>query len=153
MSEEKREMEGNNLNMEDLSLHILDIVENSINARAKNVKIEIIEDSAENLLTLIVKDNGTGMDEETKKKAINPFFTTKENKKVGLGLSLLAQAVEEAGGELKIESEQGKGTKIIATFKLNHIDRKPMGNLNETMKCLKATHPEINFFFDYKIKQ
>jgi len=138
--------------MEDISLHVLDIAENSIRANARNVDIMIIEDKKNDLLTLTIEDDGEGMDDKTKAYAVNPFFTTKKGKKVGLGLAFLSHSAEEAGGAMKIESEPGKGTKITATFKLGHIDRKPFGNLNETIKCLKITHPEINITFD-NVKQ
>ncbi|MBA7521588.1 Anti-sigma F factor [subsurface metagenome] len=133
--------------MEDISLHILDIAENSIRANAKNINIIIIEDKKNDLLTLTIEDDGEGMDDKTKEYALNPFFTTKKGKKVGLGLAFLSHSAEEAGGAMKIESEPGNGTKI--TVKLGHIDRKPLGNLNETIKCLKTTHPEIIITFDH----
>jgi len=53
--------------MEDISLHILDIAENSLRANAKNVSIRIIEDVNNDLLTLIIEDDGEGMDELTRK--------------------------------------------------------------------------------------
>ena len=135
--------------MEDISLHILDIAENSIRADAKNINIRITEDRKNDLLTLTIEDNGEGMDNKTKEYALDPFFTTKKGKKVGFGLAFLSHSAEEAGGALKIESEPGKGTKMIATFRLGHIDRKPLGKLNETITCLKVTHPEVNLSFDY----
>lgn len=135
--------------MEDISLHILDIAENSIRADAKNVIIMLTEDRKNDMLALTIEDDGDGMDIKTKENALKPFFTTKKGKRVGLGLALLNHSVEEAGGTMKIESEPGKGTKIAATFKLGHIDRKPLGNLNETIRCLKVTHPEINMIFNY----
>src|SRR4030043_441519 len=135
--------------MEDISLHILDIAENSIRAKAKNINIMMIEDKKNDLLTLTIEDDGEGMDNKTKEYALNPFFTTKKGKKVGLGLAFLSHSAEEADGAMEIESEPGKGTKITAAFKLSHIDRKPFGNLNETIRCLKITHPEINITFDH----
>ena len=135
--------------MEDISLHVLDIAENSIRANAKNLYIMIMEDKKNDLLTLTIKDDGKGMDEQTKKYALDPFFTTKKGKKVGLGLAFLSHSAEEAGGVMKVESKPGKGTKITTTFKLGHIDRKPLGNLNETIKILKITHPEINITFNH----
>ncbi len=135
--------------MEDISLHILDIAENSIRAKAKNINIILIEDKKNDLMTLTIEDDGTGIDDKTKEYALNPIFTTKKDKRVGFGLAFLSHSAEEAGGALKIESEQGRGTKIIATFRLGHIDRKPLGNLNETMTCLKVTHADINLKFDY----
>jgi len=133
--------------MEDISLHIMDIIENSIRAVAKNIELRMIE--KDKVLTLEIIDDGIGMSEETKKKALDPFFSSKKNKKFGLGLSLLSQSSEEAGGNLKIESEVGKGTKITATFKSDHIDRKPLGDIGTTLKCLILAHPEINFSFDH----
>lgn len=133
--------------MEDLSLHIMDIAENSLRAGAKNIKIRLIEDN--NMLKLEIEDNGTGMSEEYRNKAINPFFTTKQGKKIGLGLSFLAQSSKEAGGDTKIESEPDKGTKIIATFDLKNIDMKPLGDMKKTMECLKFAHPDVQFSFEH----
>ncbi len=135
--------------MEDLSLHILDVVENSIRANARNVNIRLTENTPKDLLILEIGDDGEGMDEGTKRQCLDPFFTTKEGKGVGLGLSLLAQSFEEAGGKLVIETTKGKGTTIIATCQLNHIDRRPLGDLDGTIRCLKETHPEINFSYEY----
>ena len=135
--------------MEDISLHVLDIAENSIRANARNIDILVTEDMQSNLLTLIIEDDGEGMDEPTLARAVNPFFTTKTNKKVGLGLAFLSQSAEEAGGHMDVESEPGKGTKITAMFELCHIDRKPFGNLHGTIKCLKMTHPEVHITFDH----
>ncbi|MBN1625318.1 MAG: hypothetical protein JW944_02240, partial [Deltaproteobacteria bacterium] len=77
-------------------------------------------------------------------------YTTKTGKEVGLGLAFLGQSAEEAGGMLTIESEKGRGTRIIATYTLSHIDRRPFGNLEETIQCLKMTHPEVNIFYEYQ---
>ena len=96
-----------------------------------------------------IGDDGEGMDEATKSQCLDPFFTTKDGKGVGMGLSLLAQSAEEAGGKLVVESEKGKGTRIIATYQLSHIDRRPLGDLDGTIRCLKGTHPEINFVYEY----
>lgn len=135
--------------MEDLSLHILDIVENSLRADARNVDVKVTESQKDDTLILEVNDDGDGMDEETVRQAVDPFFTTKRGKKVGLGLAFLAQAAREAEGKLEVESTKGRGTKVIATFKLSHIDRKPLGNLEETVKCLRLAHPEVGFRFEH----
>jgi len=134
--------------MEDVSLHILDIVENALRAGAKNVVIRLAQCTREDRLVLEVADDGEGMNEETMKRSLDPFFTTKQGKRVGLGLPLLAQAAEEAGGKLEVQSAPGQGTKVIATFRLSHIDRKPLGDIEETLRCLKATHPEVCFRFE-----
>ena len=134
--------------MEDISLHILDIAENALRAGAKNVFIRLAQSKRDDRLVLEVTDDGEGMNEEARKRSVDPFYTTKRGKRVGLGLSLLAQAAEEAGGELEVQSAPGKGTKVIATLGLNHIDRKPLGNIEETLRCLRATHPEVCFRFE-----
>ncbi|MFH1563539.1 MAG: ATP-binding protein [Nitrospirota bacterium] len=136
--------------MEDLSLHVLDIVENSITAGAKRVEIKINEDIAGDLLIIRIKDDGRGMPEEMVKEAVNPFFTTRTTRKVGLGLSLLTQAVNESRGTFEIRSIQGAGTKITATFQYSHIDRKPLGDMAQTMITLIAGNPEVDFLYRHK---
>lgn len=122
--------------MRDISLHILDIAENSIKAGAKNITIKINEDEKENLLTLEISDDGSGMSKEFAKKASDPFVTSRTTRKVGMGISLLKNAANAAEGDLKILSEENKGTKIKAWFKYDHIDRKPIGNIAETIISL-----------------
>ena len=136
--------------MQDLSLHILDIAENATRAGGSKIVIEILEDESKDKLTVCIQDNGKGMNAETIKKALDPFFTTKGGKKVGLGLSLLAQAAQQAGGDLKIDSEEGKGTKVTAVFQLSHPDMKPIGNIIETMTVLVAGNPSTQFVLNYK---
>jgi len=136
--------------MEDLSLHILDIVENSIEAKATCIFIGINQDIEKDLLIIEIKDNGKGMDRETLKMAADPFYSTRTTRNVGLGLSLLKQATRECGGTFKIRSETDRGTSIRATFQNSHVDRKPLGDLNTTLRTLIATHPEIRFSVDFK---
>ncbi len=95
--------------MEDLSLHILDIAENSVAAKADRIEIRIAIDKKNDLLSLEIIDNGTGMEKDTIKKALDPFYTSKTVRRVGLGLSLLSESAKAANGKLTIESEKGKG--------------------------------------------
>jgi len=136
--------------LEDLSLHILDIVENAIAAKAKKIDVVIMEELNEDRLVIEIIDDGIGMDEQVKEKATDPFFTTRTSRRVGLGLSLLAQAARDAGGMLRIESELGKGTKVTATFQYHHIDRKPLGNMMETMTTLLLGNPELSISYTHK---
>ena len=136
--------------MIDLSLHILDVTENGVRAGAKKIAIKIVEDEINDKLTVCIEDDGKGMDKETVKKAMDPFFTTKNGKKFGLGLSLLGQAAQQADGNMTVDSKEGKGTKVAATFKLSHPDTKPMGNIVETITTLIAANPAVQFIFDYK---
>jgi len=135
--------------MEDLSLHILDVVENSIRAQAGHVTIRLTEDRRADMLTLEIDDDGEGMDEETRARCVDPFYTTKEGKHVGLGLPFLAQSAEETGGRISVESERGRGTRITATYHLGHVDLRPFGDIDGTIRCLKATHPEVDLRYDY----
>jgi anti-sigma regulatory factor (Ser/Thr protein kinase) len=136
--------------LEDLSLHILDIVENAIAAKAKKIDIVITEEPEQDRLAIEIKDDGMGMDEEVKQKAIDPFFTTRSSRRVGLGLSLMAQAAQEAGGMLRIESELGKGTKVTASFRYHHIDRKPLGSMFETMSTLLLGNPDLDISYTHQ---
>ncbi|MHC4635752.1 MAG: ATP-binding protein [Planctomycetota bacterium] len=136
--------------MEDLSLHILDIAENGVRAGGKKIMIELLEDKSRDRLSLSIEDNGKGMDRKTMDRAVDPFFTTKDSKKAGLGLALLSQAARQAGGELKIDSKEGKGTKVTAVFQLSHPDMKPIGDIYATMITLVAGNPSTQFILDYK---
>ena len=131
--------------MEDLSLHILDIVENSTQAGATLVEITLIEDREHGLLQLSIKDNGKGMERDLLQNVRDPFTTTRTTRRVGLGISFLDQAAREAGGGLTINSTPGTGTELTATFIASHIDRKPIGDLGSTMITLILGNPEADF--------
>ena len=135
--------------MEDLSLHILDVVENSIEANASEIEIKIIEENSKDLLVIEIRDNGRGMNKETINKVLDPFYTTRTTRKVGLGLSLLAQAAKESNGDFKISSKPGLGTQVKASFQYSHIDCKPIGNISDTLVTLIISHPEIDFIYKY----
>jgi signal transduction histidine kinase len=136
--------------MEDLSLHILDIVENSVAAQASTIEIRLSEDKKKDVLSVEVIDNGIGMDEETQKRALNPFFTTKKVRRFGLGLSLLSESAKAANGHLSIRSKKGKGTRIRADFQYSHIDRKPLGNIGQTIITLVIGNPDIDIIYIHK---
>jgi len=136
--------------MEDLSLHILDVAENSVDAGATRVEIAVKEDTENDLLSIEIKDDGKGMDEGTMKTATDPFFTTKTVRKVGLGLPFLKQAAEECDGSFSLASEKGKGTTVFVTFRRSHIDRKPLGDMGASIIVLLAGNPGIDILFTYK---
>lgn len=135
--------------MKDLSLHILDLSQNSISAGASLVEINIIEDKASDWLTISIEDNGRGMDKEFLEKVKDPFVTTRTSRKVGLGIPLMQAACQRCEGDLEIESEKNVGTKITATFKLSHIDRAPIGNMAETMLSLILAGCNENSIIDF----
>ncbi len=140
--------------MKELSLNILDIAENSINACA--TLIEILINETDNILTVTVKDNGCGMEPEVLKRAEDPFFTTRTTRKVGMGIPLFKLAAEQTGGCLKTVSKSLKksaehhGTEITATFYKDHLDFKPLGDVGSTITSIITGHPEIDICFIHK---
>lgn len=137
--------------MLELSLHILDIIENGINAGADLITLKIIEDHKNNKLTISIADNGHGIPPDMLEKVIDPFFTTKTVRRVGLGLSLFREASRRCEGEFKITSIVGEGTETSATFRLDHIDLAPMGNLESTLSSLIVGNPGVDFIYDHEI--
>lgn len=136
--------------MRDISLHILDIAENSVRAEADLIKIIIEENKTKDIVNLEIIDNGKGMTGNQLKNALDPFFTTKEIKKVGLGIPLLKANTERSGGEFTIESDLKKGTKIKSIFIKSNIDTPPLGDINGTILTLILSNPEINFIYSFK---
>ena len=136
--------------MKEISLNILDITENSVKANATLTEISINEIGDE--LTLTVKDDGCGMDEQTVKSVIDPFYTTRKTRKVGLGIPLLKLACEQTGGHLSIESstdEATHGTTVKAVFFKNHIDFTPLGDVIASITTLIQGHPDIDFLYTH----
>ena len=136
--------------MEELSLHVLDIVQNSISAGATLIEVEIIEDKENDTLTITVKDNGCGMEEEVLKKVTDPFTTGRKTRRVGLGIPLLKLAAEMTGGHISLWSEVGVGTKISAVFGHSHIDRQPLGDIASTMHQLIIMNEQTDFLYLHK---
>lgn len=134
--------------MQDISLHLLDIIENSVRAEAKNIKVRVINNVQKNRLRIIVEDDGTGMDSHTLEKAQDPFYTSKleREKKVGLGIPLFKQNAEVVGGSFKMASEPGFGTVLTVDFTLDHIDRMPLGNLKDTLLGTIIGHADVDFY-------
>ncbi|MFC1683113.1 ATP-binding protein [Candidatus Zixiibacteriota bacterium] len=133
--------------LEDLSLHILDIAENSINADARTIEIKIIEDLKKDLLLVEISDDGKGMDRAFADKATDPFVTTREGRRVGLGLSLFAEAARISNGRLSIHPGPQGGTTIEAQFQHSHIDRKPLGDIGQTIMTLVGGNPELDLVY------
>lgn len=135
--------------MRELALHLLDIAENSVSAKAGTITITVEEDSRSDRLRMAVEDNGKGMDAETVARVTDPFVTSRTTRKVGLGIPLLKAAAEACDGWLTIQSEVGKGTRLEVEFQLSHIDRMPMGNLSSTILTLVIGSPEVRWIFEY----
>jgi hypothetical protein len=129
--------------MEELSLHILDIAMNSTRAGATKITLELTEDREGNLLTFVIRDNGCGMTEEQLSQIHDPFFTTRTTRRVGLGIPLLKQTAEQAGGGLTVTSAPGEGTTVEARFELDNIDRPPLGDVAATVWTLIVTNADV----------
>lgn len=136
--------------MKDLSLHILDVVQNSIRAKAALIGIGITECPEKNQLIITITDDGSGMSPEQLQRAADPFYTSRTTRKVGLGLALFKQNAEMSGGMFRLESELGKGTKVTATFELNHLDRPAMGDLTGTLLLLICASGEPDYVFKHQ---
>ncbi|MGO9566037.1 MAG: ATP-binding protein [Desulfomonilaceae bacterium] len=136
--------------MQDLSLHILDVAENGVRAGADLIKITIEENTSADRLAITIEDNGRGMAPGFLAQVLDPFVTTRTTRKVGLGLSLFKQAAVEALGDLKVESIQGQGTKVSVFMSHNHIDRKPMGNMADTLLALIEGNPAVDFVYTHQ---
>ena len=127
--------------MRDLSMHVLDIAQNSIKAGAKLVTITFVIDDAQRL-TFTVKDDGCGMSPEFLAKVADPFTTPRTTRRVGLGIPMLKQSAEMAGGTFDIQSQQGVGTVLTAAFHLDNIDCIPMGDVCDTLLTLVVLNPQ-----------
>lgn len=137
--------------MRELSLHILDVIENAIEAGARRIEVEIDEDTARNVLAIRVADDGRGMDEETLQRATDPFFTTRTTRHVGLGLPLFKAAAERCNGSLTITSQPGRGTEVKATFQYDHIDRAPLGDMPSTLLGAVLSHRECDIAYRHRV--
>lgn len=131
--------------MQDISLHILDIIQNSIRAMCNNIYIGVSVTEKIKFLTITIEDDGLGMDEETLNKVTDPFYTTRDTRKIGLGIPLLQYSSKLAGGTFSIKSAINKGTSLTATFDINSVDRIPLGNLGETLSTVIASYPHVRF--------
>ncbi|MDR2887354.1 MAG: ATP-binding protein [Bacteroidales bacterium] len=135
--------------MKDLSLHILDIVRNSVEAHASEIAVYMSIDT-ENVLTIEFRDNGRGMSAEMVRNVTDPFVTTRTTRKVGMGLPLLKMNAELTGGSLHVQSELAKGTAVRARFNLLHIDCMPFGDLGGVFAQLLGGNPDRRFIFSFE---
>lgn len=136
--------------MKELSMHILDIVQNSIRANATVIEIEIIENTIDDIFSFSVKDNGSGMTKEFINKILDPFTTSRTTRKVGLGLPMLSQTCMQCNGNLTLESTLHVGTNVVATMQYSNIDRPPLGDIINTMHILIIMNEEINIVYKHK---
>jgi anti-sigma regulatory factor (Ser/Thr protein kinase) len=137
----------------ELSLHILDILENSLEAGASRIELEITEDHGANRLIICVIDNGRGMDAETLKRVSDPFFTTRKTRHVGLGIPLFQAAAQRCNGNLVVTSQPGVGTQVVADFQWDHIDRAPLGDMRNTLLSVLLAHGECTLRYRHQVDE
>lgn len=138
--------------MRELSLGVMDIVQNSISAGADNITVTVDESLPNDLLSVIVEDNGCGMTPKQAESIANPFYTTRTTRKVGLGVPLFKMRAEMTGGSFYITSQKGVGTCVTANFKPSSVDMIPQGDINGTVRLLIACNPTLDFKFVRKFE-
>lgn len=139
--------------MTELSLNVLDVVQNSIRAKADFIRIRVEINSEQDRLAIAISDNGCGMTAEQIGKAEDPFYTTRTTRSVGLGVPFFKYAAEITGGEFRIDSKPGRGTEVLAVFVLSHIDRMPLGDMTGTIHALITLNTEIDFLYIYQVDE
>ncbi|MEG1942613.1 MAG: ATP-binding protein, partial [Angelakisella sp.] len=137
--------------MQELSLNVLDVAQNSVKAGAPLITITVEEDTAADRMTITIGDNGCGMTEEQVQRVIDPFYTTRTTRKVGLGVPFFKMAAEICGGSFTLESHVGQGTTVTAVFVRSSIDRMPLGDMAATMTALIGGNPSIDFVYTRRI--
>jgi hypothetical protein len=131
-------------------MHIMDIFQNSIKAESSCISLDIEEDTMKNLLTVVIRDNGKGIEDTMLDKVTDPFFTTRTTRKVGLGLSLLKQNVERTGGTFLLNSQKGEGAIVSACFISNHPDMLPTGDVAGAVLLSATGNPQIDFIYHHR---
>lgn len=132
--------------MKEISLHLLDLLENSLEAGATRITVTVDVQPKENRLAVEIDDNGLGMTAEQTRKVQDPFVTSRTTRKVGMGIPLFKAGCLRCGGTFLLESEPGRGTRIGGTYALDHIDRPPMGDLIGTV-LMTAADPRSDLHF------
>ena len=135
--------------MPEISLNVLDVAQNSVRAGASLISISVRADTKQDTLTIVIEDNGCGMTKEQAARVIDPFFTTRTTRKVGLGVPFFKLAAESTGGSFSIRSEPGVGTVVTAVFILSHIDRMPLGDMVSTIHTLITMNTGIDFLYTF----
>ena len=133
--------------MRELSLNVMDVAQNSVRAQASLVKIIVTESDRDDDLTISISDNGCGMTDEQVRQVIDPFFTTRTTRKVGLGVPLFKLSAEQTGGSFDIKSKVGEGTTTTASYVKSSVDMTPLGDINSTVRILIQCNPDIDFVF------
>jgi len=120
---------------------LLDVVQNSFEAGATRVDLSVARTGT--MLACSVADNGRGMDEDTRRRALDPFYTDGKkhpSRKVGLGLPFLEEMTRASGGAFSLDSAPGRGTTVSFSFDLANVDAPSFGDAAGTFTSL-MTYP------------
>ncbi len=134
-----------------MSLHILDLLENSVEAGASKIRLSIREDLQRDWMTIEIVDDGCGMSKELTEQVLDPFYTTRKTRHVGLGLPLFSEAARRCGGELVIQSKPGEGTRVEATFRHSHIDRAPLGDMPTALLAILLSSRPVDLDYCHRV--
>ncbi|MBN1685756.1 MAG: hypothetical protein JW852_03830 [Spirochaetales bacterium] len=128
--------------MWDLSLHLFDLMENSIRAGASTVAVTIAENRESKILTLVVEDDGPG-EKSFPAEMLDPALNKKPKDKKKQGIPLLRSVAEDAKGGLTAAQSPLGGVAVVAMFRLNLIDAKTWGNVPATFESVAGTNPSV----------
>ena len=132
-------------------MHILDVIQNSIEAGASKIEITIEENLEKNLFQFEVSDNGRGMSAEQIAGILDPFYTTRTTRHIGLGLPLLLESCRRCDGDLTINSTPGEGTTLQASFRHNHIDRAPLGDMPTVLLAALLSENPVDWRYVHRL--
>ncbi len=136
--------------MEDIAMHILEILMNSIKAGASKIILTIYDSLQDDVIAISVEDNGKGMDEAMTKKAADPFTTSRTTRKIGMGLAFMKGLAETCNGTFEIRSQVGVGTVVRASVQKLNIDTPGLGDIGEMMMEAIQSDENIDYVLDYK---
>ena len=135
--------------MNDISSYILDIVQNSIKAGSNTVEVKVVENFEKAKLTIVIKDDGCGMDESTMEKLYDPYFTTRSTRKIGLGIPMLLELCDMCNGSLEISSQINKGTTVEIELDLNNYDLPEFGKVDDLVISIISNDKDVDLIFEY----
>lgn len=136
--------------MKDISLYVLDLVQNSLRAKAESISISVKDSLFEDCVKIVIEDDGCGMSPELLAKVTEPFTTTRTTRETGMGIPLFQMAAQLTGGSFQIDSVLGQGTTLRGVFVRSHVDTPPLGDMAETLVTLIHGAPDVNFLYCYE---
>lgn len=137
--------------MEDLAMHLLEILINSVSAGAKHILLTIFEDTQKDTIVMCVKDDGKGMNQEDAERFVDPFRTTRTTRSIGLGLSFLKGLSDTCNGTFAIKSQKGVGTEVHCSVQRSFIDTPPIGDIGQTIMSVVQANENISLRFEYAL--